>query len=125
MRLASIILGLFVLGTPGLGASVLGTHGPGTSALVSAQERQEPERSGEADWVEQIAEPERETYFGRKVARTMHWTGASWLLRETREEEEHAARMLELLGVEEVVVVTETPSTTSPSSTNNLGREAV
>lgn len=65
-----------------------------------AQEALQPERSGEADWVEKIGEAERSEYFGRKVARTMHWAGASWLLRETREEEENAARMLELLGIE-------------------------
>ena len=30
----------------------------------------------------------RSQYLGRPVARTMHWTGAPWLLRETREKEE-------------------------------------
>ena len=28
-------------------------------------------------------------YFGREIARTMHWTGAEWLLRKTREEQEN------------------------------------
>jgi SAM-dependent methyltransferase len=39
-------------------------------------------------------------YMGRRIAPTMHWRGAEWLLRETRESEEHTARMLAALGVE-------------------------
>ena len=31
----------------------------------------------------------RSEYMGRPVARTMHWSGAAWLLRETREKEEN------------------------------------
>jgi SAM-dependent methyltransferase len=37
---------------------------------------------------------------GRPVAQVMHWKGAEWLLRETRESEEHTARMLEALAVQ-------------------------
>jgi ubiquinone/menaquinone biosynthesis C-methylase UbiE len=43
--------------------------------------------------------PARSEYRGREIARTMHWSGAPWLLRETREEEEAAGRMLAALGV--------------------------
>jgi SAM-dependent methyltransferase len=39
-------------------------------------------------------------YMGRRIAPTMHWRGAEWLLRETRESEEHTAQMLAALGVE-------------------------
>lgn len=39
-------------------------------------------------------------YMGRRIAPTMHWRGAEWLLRETRESEEHTSRMLAALGVE-------------------------
>jgi SAM-dependent methyltransferase/dienelactone hydrolase len=42
----------------------------------------------------------RTEYLGRRIAQTMHWSGAEWLLRETREEEEHVARFLEALAVQ-------------------------
>ena len=41
-------------------------------------------------------------YKGRKIATTMHWKGADWLTRETRQDEEdgaHAAREVLRLGV--------------------------
>ncbi len=41
----------------------------------------------------------RESYLGRTIARTMHWRGAPWLLRETRENEENGARLREWLAV--------------------------
>ncbi|MFT7485055.1 MAG: ubiquinone/menaquinone biosynthesis C-methylase UbiE [Candidatus Paceibacteria bacterium] len=43
----------------------------------------------------------RETYLGREVARTMHWSGADWLLRESREKEENSKLMLANLGIQE------------------------
>lgn len=39
-------------------------------------------------------------YMGRPVAETMHWRGAEWLLRATRESEEHSSRLLEALAVQ-------------------------
>lgn len=38
--------------------------------------------------------PARTEYKGREIAQTMHWMGASWLLRKTREREEAAQEML-------------------------------
>lgn len=49
-------------------------------------------------WPEELPKSP-EAYLGRKIARTMHWQGAPWLLRATRESEEHATRLLEVLGV--------------------------
>ena len=43
--------------------------------------------------------PGRETYLGRTIAQTMHWRGAEWLMRRTREDEEHSTRMLDALGL--------------------------
>jgi ubiquinone/menaquinone biosynthesis C-methylase UbiE len=43
--------------------------------------------------------PALETYMGREIAQTMHYLGAEWLTRDTREKEERAALMLENLGV--------------------------
>ena len=42
----------------------------------------------------------RESYLGREIARTMHWTGADWLLRETRDNEENGARLREWLDLQ-------------------------
>lgn len=42
----------------------------------------------------------RSEYLGRDIARTMHWTGASWLLRETREQEENGLRLRKWLAVQ-------------------------
>ena len=41
-----------------------------------------------------------EEYMGRGIATTMHWRGAGWLLRETREEEERTSQLFEALAVE-------------------------
>jgi len=40
-------------------------------------------------------------YRGRTIAQTMHWKGAEWLLRETREKEERVSVLMEALGVQE------------------------
>lgn len=41
----------------------------------------------------------RSRYLGREVAQTMHWTGAGWLMRATREEEENGALLHRWLAV--------------------------
>ncbi len=38
-------------------------------------------------------------YKGRRIARTMHYEGAGWLIRESRQREEDCATMLKQLGV--------------------------
>ena len=49
-------------------------------------------------------EPERQVppgvdvYMGRRVAQTMHYTGAEWLIRDVREREERCSLMLANLG---------------------------
>jgi len=42
---------------------------------------------------------------GRRIAPTMHWSGADWLLRETRENEEHTTRMIAALELKPGEVV--------------------
>jgi ubiquinone/menaquinone biosynthesis C-methylase UbiE len=44
-------------------------------------------------------------YKGRTIARTMHYTGAGWLVRGEREQEERASQMLKVLGVKPGQVV--------------------
>ena len=41
----------------------------------------------------------QDTFHGREIARTMHWRGAEWLLRETRESEEGVSLLLDRLGL--------------------------
>lgn len=40
-----------------------------------------------------------ERYMGRRIAQTMHYTGAEWLIRDVREREERCSLMLANLGV--------------------------
>ena len=49
--------------------------------------------------------PALEIYKTRKIARTMHYTGAPWLVRESRQREEDCERMLTQLGVEEGMTI--------------------
>ena len=44
--------------------------------------------------------PALDEYLGRRIARTMHFSGAPWLVRESRGREEEPAKMLGALGVE-------------------------
>ncbi len=44
--------------------------------------------------------PARQSYMGRTIARTMHYTGAEWLMRETREREERCSLLLTNLGLQ-------------------------
>ncbi|MFN3244232.1 MAG: class I SAM-dependent methyltransferase [Planctomycetota bacterium] len=41
----------------------------------------------------------RERYLGREIAHTMHWTGAGWLMRRTREDEENGVALRRWLAV--------------------------
>src|SRR5262245_54894327 len=43
--------------------------------------------------------PALETYKGRTIATTMHYLGAPWLTRESREREEECSRLLRILRV--------------------------
>lgn len=45
------------------------------------------------------------TYKGRTIAQTMHYLGAPWLIRESREREEECSTLLECLGIERGDVV--------------------
>jgi ubiquinone/menaquinone biosynthesis C-methylase UbiE len=46
------------------------------------------------------SEKGRADYMGRPVARTMHWSGAQWLLRASREDEEQSSQLLSALKLE-------------------------
>ncbi|HWB01592.1 MAG TPA: class I SAM-dependent methyltransferase [Verrucomicrobiales bacterium] len=46
------------------------------------------------------APPELTEFMGRTIAKTMHWTGAEWLLRKNREQEENSALMIKQLKIQ-------------------------
>ncbi len=52
-----------------------------------------------ADSPEAEIPPPLEVYMGRRIARTMHYLGAEWLIRENRENEERCSLMLTNLGL--------------------------
>ena len=43
--------------------------------------------------------PARTRYKGRRIAQTMHFQGAPWLVRESRERQEECSTLLRVLGV--------------------------
>ncbi|MEM9185391.1 MAG: class I SAM-dependent methyltransferase [Planctomycetota bacterium] len=52
-------------------------------------------RAGEAE-----LPPAQDAYLGRRIARTMHFLGAPWLVRDAREREEEPAKLMASLGLE-------------------------
>ena len=48
-------------------------------------------------WACSLGQAEDTTYMGRRLAPTMHYRGAEWLMRETRESEEAPAALLDAL----------------------------
>lgn len=56
-------------------------------------------RSDETEVAEARVPPQLTFYMGRRIARTMHFTGAEWLIRDEREREERCSLMLANLGV--------------------------
>jgi len=63
------------------------------SAALPPQQPQRPAADPEA------SPAGREVYLGREVAHTMHWAGAGWLMRATREDEENGIALREWLAV--------------------------
>lgn len=55
---------------------------------------------GEPDPEDSAVPEPLEFYKGREIAQTMHYLGAEWLIRDTREREERCSIMLAKLGVE-------------------------
>ncbi len=65
-----------------------------------AENRSEPRESQESG----LPEPRTE-YMGRKIARTMSYAHAGWLIRDEREEEERCSLLLANLGLEQGMTV--------------------
>jgi 2-polyprenyl-3-methyl-5-hydroxy-6-metoxy-1,4-benzoquinol methylase len=64
---------------------------------------QRPQRQRETS--ERKVPSGRTEYMGRTIAQTMHFTGANWLLRDSREREEQCSRMLANMGIEEGMTI--------------------
>jgi len=84
---------------PGLSLLLVAVHAAAPFYAASVQEP--PPASAAVVQEDPEANPEgRDTYLGRDIARTMHWRGARWLLRETRENEENGALLRKWLNVQ-------------------------
>jgi len=49
--------------------------------------------------------PALKEYMGRRIAQTMHYSGAEWLTRDNREQEERCSLMLANLGLKKGMTV--------------------
>lgn len=77
----------------------------GVATPIAAEPTSASEATQEPAVDEEELPPPATTYMGREIAQTMHWRGADWLLRETREDEEHVTLLLDNLGIEEGMAV--------------------
>ena len=64
-------------------------------ALTPAVAQEDPSDRGRPSKIP----PARSNYMGRQIARTMHYTGAEWLIRDEREREERCSMMIANLGI--------------------------
>ena len=83
---------------PGICAMVVSAIAVFAYAVAPFQE----ESDGEAD--SRIPEARTE-YMGRTIARTMHYSGAEWLIRDEREREERCSLLLTNLGLKQGQVI--------------------
>ena len=67
--------------------------------LFAAAPPQDPAAPDPSD--PEAGERGRSSYLGRDIARTMHWTGAEWLMRASRDEEENSELLFEQLQLSE------------------------
>ncbi len=84
-RLLTIWLALIVIVLP-----------PQPHDLAAQDDRPEPASNHQPDWPPAA----RTTYKGRTIAQTMHYLGAEWLMRESREREERCSLLLTNLGLQ-------------------------
>ena len=70
---------------------------PTSSEIVSSVEWELMTVEGQKKAYDDQGPPALLEYKGRKIARTMHWQGAPWLMRKLREEEEKTSEMIKEL----------------------------
>jgi ubiquinone/menaquinone biosynthesis C-methylase UbiE len=78
-------------------ACLLGAVGPFFSASWLAEARAEEPAAATAE--SDALAPPQTSYMGRKIAVTMHYLGAPWLVRESREREEDCSKLLAALNI--------------------------
>ncbi len=76
--------------------------GCGQSASFAADT---PEKTAEKEKPDEKIPPGLTEYKGREIAQTMHYLGAPWLTRESREREEECSTLLKSLGLKPGMVV--------------------
>jgi SAM-dependent methyltransferase len=92
-----VLAGWIALGMAGA-ASIAAAQSPpgsGSTAAPPDQVQRIDQTSPEAEEIP----PPLTHYRGRRIAQTMHFAGAPWLVRESREREEECSALLEALGV--------------------------
>jgi ubiquinone/menaquinone biosynthesis C-methylase UbiE len=75
----------------------LSTNGSGQDALLDLAQKQTRKPTAESS---SGSPPPLTKYMGREIAATMHYTGAPWLIRESRQREEDCATMLAELRIQ-------------------------
>ncbi len=81
-------------------------HSPNRFRLVAATQQDrvvqsdpEPDKKAGIATTSKIP-PALDQYMGRRIAQTMHYSGAEWLIRNEREREERCSLMLANLGIQ-------------------------
>ena len=88
----------------GSGAHVASAQDVEQAEVTTAKEVEDSKK--DAKEKEDSTEPAGRTeYMGRKIAQTMHYTGARWLTRETRERQEDCTTMLKNLGAKKGMTI--------------------
>ncbi len=85
---------------------------PSAGSPAALSQEQSSSKAVDAKSDDQTAElarrktpPSLESYMGREIAKTMHYTGAPWLIRDEREREERCSLMLANLGIRPQMVI--------------------
>jgi SAM-dependent methyltransferase len=99
-RLLSSLACLVLLGTPAVAEPPTATAEPAPAAEAAPVRRSTQPPPIDTDVDLSVPIPPPLTHFlGREIAQTMHYTGAPWLVRESRQREEDCRLLLEALGI--------------------------
>jgi cyclopropane fatty-acyl-phospholipid synthase-like methyltransferase len=82
-----------------IGAAILGALAPFFAHSLFGAEPTSTQRVPDAASRPEQIPPAQKHYMGREIAQTMHYLGAPWLVRESREREEECATLLKSLNI--------------------------
>lgn len=77
----------------------------GWSSIAPAQEKDSVAGSQQKLDDQEVIPPARKSYLGRRIAQTMGYGGATWLIRENREDEERTSEVMKQLDLKPGMVV--------------------